>query len=394
MVNVRTTGGLYGFNVGNQQFTMRELTVSNAVVGINQLWSWGWTYQNLAITNCSTAFSMSNGGPTAQDVGTINILDSTITNCPVFVNSSWTTTSQPATAGSLNLENIQLHNVSVAVKSSHGTVLAGSSGTSTIAGWLQGHKYTPTGPTNYQGTYTPATRPSSLLESGSTRYWVKNKPPYAATLASNFVSIRSAGAKGDGITDDTTAIQNAITDAASAGKYVFLDYGVYKVTNTIYLPPRTHIVGESYPLILAAGSVFSHITKPIPVLQVGKPGDSGDIELQDFIVGTRGPAKGAVLIEYNLNAVLGAGVWDVHARIGGFTGSNLVQTQCPTNQSSPSSACEAAYMSVHITSAAQNAYLENCWFWTADHNIDSPTNTQISVYTGRGMLVEGTNVWL
>jgi glucan 1,3-beta-glucosidase len=393
MVNVQTTGGLYGFNVGNQQFTMRQLTVSNAVVGINQLWSWGWTYQNLAITNCSTAFSMYNGGPTAQTVGTVNILDSTITDCPVFVNSSWTTTSQPATAGSLNLENIQLSNVPVAVKSPKGTALVGHTGSSTIAGWLQGHRYTPSGPTNYQGTYAPAARPSSLLASGSSRYWVKNKPPYSATAASNFVSIRSAGAKGDGNTDDTTAIQNAINSAASAGKYVYLDYGVYKVTKTIYLPPKTRIVGESFPLILAAGSVFANINKPAPVIQVGKPGDSGDIELQDFIVGTRGSTPGAVLIEYNLKAVSGSGLWDVHTRIGGFDGSNLQESQCPVS-ASPNAACEAAYMSIHITSAAQNAYLENCWFWTADHNIDSAANTQISVYTGRGMLVEATNVWL
>ena len=31
---------------------------------------------------------------------------------------------------------------------------------------------------------------------------------------------------------------------------------------------------------------------------------------------------------------------------------------------------------------------------TADHDMDDPASTQISVYTGRGLLVESSNVWL
>lgn len=51
-------------------------------------------------------------------------------------------------------------------------------------------------------------------------------------------------------------------------------------------------------------------------------------------------------------------------------------------------------MSVHLTRSARNVYLENNWFWTADHDIDNPKNTQVSVYTGRGLLVEAQDVWL
>jgi glucan 1,3-beta-glucosidase len=62
----------------------------------------------------------------------------------------------------------------------------------------------------------------------------------------------------------------------------------------------------------------------------------------------------------------------------------------------PSANCLAAYMSMHITTSASGAYLENVWLWTADHDLDSASSTQISVYTGRGLLIEpsGGTCWL
>lgn len=54
-------------------------------------------------------------------------------------------------------------------------------------------------------------------------------------------------------------------------------------------------------------------------------------------------------------------------------------------------------MSMHITPSAKNLYMENCWFWTADHDMDDPLNqaTQVSVFAGRGILVDNAeNVWL
>lgn len=391
MSDVIITGGLYGANIGNQQYTMRNLTISNAVTGISQIWNWGWTYQGISISNCTTAFSMNGGGSSAQTVGSVNIIDSTISDCSVFVTTAWTTSSSPASAGTLMLENISLQNTPVAVNSTSGTVLEG--GTTTISSWGEGHKYTPSGPSTFQGTYAAPTRANGLLASGSSAYYTKSKPQYEASPTSSFVSIRSAGAKGDGTTDDTSAINTALSSAASSGSIVFFDQGTYKVTNTIYIPPGSRIVGESYPVIMASGSTFSNKCSPAPVVQVGKSGDSGSVEWSDMIVSTQGSAAGAILIEWNLSADSGSGMWDVHTRIGGFSGSDLQVSQCPTS-AAESTTCEAAYMGMHITSAAKNAYLENVWLWTADHDLDDANNTRVSVYTGRGLLVESENVWL
>ncbi|KAJ5971674.1 Pectin lyase fold/virulence factor [Penicillium vulpinum] len=389
MADVVITGGLYGANVGNQQFTMRNVVISNAVTAISQIWDWGWTYQGLLISDCTTALSISNGGAGSQQVGSVNVLDSTIKNCGTFVDTAWQTST--LSTGSLILENIILDNVPVAVKGVSGTVLAG--GSTTIGAWGQGHKYTPNGPTNFRGSFTAPSRPSGLLAGGSNRYFAKSKPQYEQSPVASFVSIRSAGAKGDGSTDDTTAIQSALTSAASAGKILFFNQGTYKVTNTLYVPPGSRIVGEAYSVIMATGNVWSSITNPVPVVQIGKSGESGSVEWSDMIVSTSGSTPGAVLVEWNLAATSGSGMWDVHTRIGGFKGSNQQVAQCPTS-AAVSVACQAAYMSMHITKTASGVYLENVWLWTADHDLESLTDTQISVYTGRGLLVEGKNVWL
>jgi len=42
MTDLEIDGGYYGMNIGNQQFTMKNIKITNAVVGIYQIWNWGW----------------------------------------------------------------------------------------------------------------------------------------------------------------------------------------------------------------------------------------------------------------------------------------------------------------------------------------------------------------
>lgn len=185
---------------------------------------------------------------------------------------------------------------------------------------------------------------------------------------------------------------------------------------------------------------------PKPVVQVGQPGEVGNVEWSDMIISTQRSQAGAVLIEWNL-ASLGdkSGMWDVHTRIGGFAGSNLQNADCPasvnsdapsnsnvitsnttvatswgspfqnsstagwsttspslahTNGSNASSTCVGAFMSLHITETATGLYMENVWLWTADHDLDSSlpkyADTNITVYAGRGLYIESQkgNIWL
>ncbi|HET7264512.1 MAG TPA: glycosyl hydrolase family 28-related protein [bacterium] len=67
-------------------------------------------------------------------------------------------------------------------------------------------------------------------------------PPVPRTTTDSFdpldppwVYIRSAGARGDGVTDDTAAVQAAFTEAATSGRPVFCRSGIYLVSATLVL---------------------------------------------------------------------------------------------------------------------------------------------------------------
>lgn len=195
---------------------------------------------------------------------------------------------------------------------------------------------------------------------------------------------------------------------------------------------------------MSSGQGFAKMDSPKSVIQVGKPGEAGNAELSDMVIATQGSQPGALLIEWNLDSSgEPAGMWDVHTRIGGFSGSKLQLANCPAtpalasgnhsttgNSTTPASAagttaplnpsysnltgpysnntgsslnnsseidtsCIGAFMSMHISKTASNLYIENNWLWTADHDLDAHF-TNITVYSGRGLYIESEkgNIWL
>jgi len=327
-------------------------------------------------------------------VGSVVVVDSVFQNTPIGIQTG-RSNSDPSppegqAANSLILDNVQFNNVAQPVTGPAGSTVLSSSSVGT---WGQGHSYTPNGPQTFQGPFTSQGR--------STQYTETSKPQYGSLPASSFLSARDAGCRGDGSTDDTACLNALFANALAQGKVVYLDAGDYLVTDSIYVPAGSRATGEAYPVILSAGANFADQNNPRPVLQVGKSGESGYVELSDLIVSTtiRGGVNqaGAILIEYNLATQPGSGLWDVHTRVGGFAGSNLQVAQCVKQPGNPgiNPACIAAFMSMHITPSASGVYMENNWFWVADHDVEDPNLTQITVYAGRGLLIEsqgGNNV--
>ncbi|KAJ5207928.1 hypothetical protein N7449_002307 [Penicillium cf. viridicatum] len=247
-----------------------------------------------------------------------------------------------------------------------------------------------------QSSLKTASKPASLLKGGA--IFERSKPLYEDVAASSFISVKSAGAKGDGTTDDTEAIQK-IFDSYKDGQVIYFDHGAYVITSTIKVPKDIKITGEIWPMLMAHGKTFADQENPVPVFQVGEKGDTGSVEMSDLIITTKGPAAGAILMEWNVagSSQGSAGMWDVHFRIGGAAGTELQSDTCPKTpkeKTTPKEECMAAFMLLHITKKG-SAYLENTWFWTADHELDLKDHNQINVYTGRGVLIESQNpVWL
>ncbi|KAJ7043174.1 exo-beta-1,3-glucanase [Mycena alexandri] len=388
-------GGKYGLWVGNQQFTVRNVTITNAQTAILGSWNWGWTFQDLNIANCGIGLDLLTGSTAAsQVVGAEAIIDATVSDTPIFLRTSTSSNGQLVNAGSLVLNNIKLTNVPTAVGVVDGTVVL-EGGTTTIAFWGQGNVYSGSSSTPQftQGIIVAPSKPAVLLDS-SGKFFGRTHPQYATYAVDQFVSVRDQGGKGDGTTDDTAALK-AIFAAYAGCKIIFFDAGTYVVTSTLQIPAGTQVVGEGWSVIAGKGAAFQDVNNPEVVVQVGATGSSGVVEITDIIFSTIGPAPGAIVVEWNVKETTqgGAGMWDSHIRLGGAAGTDL-ELNCPIDGSGGFPTCAAAFLALHLTSSS-TAYLEGTWVWLADHDLDANAQTQISLYSGRGVLSESAGpVWM
>ncbi|KAI8201600.1 hypothetical protein COL154_003923 [Colletotrichum chrysophilum] len=397
-------GGQYGANFGNQQYTARNLRFWNSQIAINQLWDWGWTYKSIYVENCGTGIRIQD-----NSTSSVTLIDSEFVNVQTAIRTPRSASIVPIAAGTLMMENVAFSNVGTILQGpQNNTIISGTKGSVVSQGFAMGHIYTPSGPTDYTGSdtgYFPVYNALVATTANGTKYYERSKPHYETLSADCFVSARTFGAKGDGVTDDTVALNNLFNYVASKSSLVaFVDAGTYYVSDTVFIPAGARIVGEALAsIIMGGGPKFQDISSPHPVVKVALPGDCGTIEWSDMIVSTRGAAPGAKVVEYNLNT-LGepAGMWDVHIRVGGYAGTQQQLKECPTTPNATVTAdtldknCIAAWMSMHITKPASNLFMENCWLWVADHDLEDPTYTQVTIYAGRGLLIEATagKIWL
>lgn len=393
MSDLTFNGGLYGAFLGNQQFTSRNWVFNGCQTGIYMNWNWGWTLSNMTFNNCGTGIDMSNS-PANQTVGSVVLSDSTFTNTRIGVKSAYNLGANvPTTGGTLVIDNTQFGGATP-VTDPNGNTIEGSN----IDGstWISGNVYSNSATAAAtQGQVPKPVKAAGLLNNGN--IFGKSKPQYENAASSDFLSAKAQGCKGDATTDDTLCIQNFLKQAASTGQIAYFDHGVYKVTDTIQVPDTINIVGEVWSTILASG--FNDASSPKPVWQVGAAaGSQGAVQISDMLFEILGPNPGAIMIQWNLQSTQGAsGMWDTHVRIGGSYGSELLLANCPKqlNTNNAPTSCEGAFMMFYASPESSNVYLENTWFWTADHDMEDPLNQQISVYNGRGMLIRSAGpVWL
>ncbi len=88
--------------------------------------------------------------------------------------------------------------------------------------------------------------------SNTTRIWGTMR---ASNLPEVF-NVKGYGAVGDGLTDDSAAIQRAINDVPSAGGTVYFPAGVYRITSTLLPKPYTSMIGEGNNSVLSVPSAI------------------------------------------------------------------------------------------------------------------------------------------
>lgn len=99
---------------------------------------------------------------------------------------------------------------------------------------------------------------SASFETGSPSWLVKfpNKTVDLAYIGTPY-NVKMEGAKGNGITDDTAALQASIYK--HAGKCVYIPAGVYMISDTLILPNDTFITGDGIESIIQATQNFTGI---------------------------------------------------------------------------------------------------------------------------------------
>ncbi|KAK6519188.1 hypothetical protein TWF281_003877 [Arthrobotrys megalospora] len=391
MSDVTFSGGAVGAYLGNQQFTIRKFSFNGCKVAVETHWNWALSAKSFLINNCQVGFNISASVGSGQGTGSINIMDTTIMNTPVGIVATLAGTNRT----SIMVDNWKMINVGAGINdlSSGQTVLAG--GTGIIPSWGSGITYNSAPMYGSRGMpqsggriITDLEKPGVLLgEFGN--WFERSKPQYQDLPASSFHDVKTSGARGNGRSDDTAAINAALQTATSAGKVTYFPHGMYLVTDTILVPPGAKIVGEAWSQIQGTGTKFSNKDSPHIMVKVGNPGDVGDVEIQDMLFGVRGGTAGAILVQWNIKARSpgSAALWDSHWRVGGSIGTNLQKAQCPklTGQINPN--CMAGSLLLHLTPTS-SGYFENAWIWTADHDLDVITQDQIDIYVARGVLIE------
>ena len=414
MADLTFNNGHQGAFLGSQQFTSRNMTFNNCQTAIFMNWNWAWTLHGITVNGGGTAIDMSTHFGTNvanQTVGSMILADSIISNVEYGIRFAYQNTSANfyPTGGSLVIDNVNFSGITggVLVDVTNTSIIA--SDTSHIDTWASGNGYlygsgthqsstTVLKGTKQENAINAPNKAQTLLDSKQ-NIFTQSRPQYESYPLSSFITAKSQGCAGDGTTDDTVAINKLLQQVANTGNIAYFEHGAYLVSDTIQVPANVKMTGSIWPLIVADGQSFNDPSNPKAVFQVGQSGGKGGFEISDFIFETKGPAGGAVMIEWNLASAQGsAGMWDTHVRIGGSAGTELELAQCAAVNGTTNpieKSCDGVFLMFHATTLSSGVYLENSWFWVADHELDSGASKQLTIYSARGALFQSQGpVWL
>ena len=251
---------------------------------------------------------------TGQPLGSLILVDAIIANTPTGIVTSLLADNST----SLLLQNVGFFKVKNSITDNvlSKVLLAGGDEVK-LDNWAFGRVMNAHGESSFiHGAAIPTMdRVESLLSTELAyvrpNFYTRRRPKYTDIGQSQIINLKSAGAKGDGVTDDTTALNSIFSAAANMSSIVFVPFGIYRVTDTIKIPVGSRVIGQAWPQIMGEGKRFSNQLARRPVVQVGEPDESGVVEIQDMMITVKSATAGAVLLQWNVHEITrgSAGLW-------------------------------------------------------------------------------------
>jgi hypothetical protein len=279
--------------------------------------------QQLGFANVETAIIIVGGagGPmsTGQGVGSLALTDMIVVNANVGIETSL----DADYSTSFILQNAAFQGVdNIVIDSAAGQVLypGDASVVIFVDSWGFGQVANATGETDFVNgnTIQGPPRPTSLVvdeadDSGTGQlfYFTRRRPSYLDLGNSQLMDVKAYGASGNGVDDDTAILNHILSVAANISAIVYIPHGVYIISDTLYVPVGSRIIGQAWPQIMATGEKFGDMAHPKVAVQVGEMGSVGVAEIQCMLFTVRGPTAGAVLLEWNVHESSkgSAGLW-------------------------------------------------------------------------------------
>lgn len=277
------------------------MTFKNCKTAVQIIWDWGWVWKSVTIDGADVGFRLI--GDDGGNIGSVSFIDSVFSNVGTAVLMAPPSEKAGSGTSGLILDNTR---ISGSVKDTSGNTITGSGYCNNFVigpvykdgkrSWTKGSTAN-----EYKREKTLLGKTKSGLDVAP--YFERSKEQYKGRSAGDFKSLKGeGGAKGDGSTDDTSAVQNFFNKYGDGNSIIYVDAGVYMLSDTVVIPRNAKIVGEMWPQFAAFGDKFSDASEPRVMLQVGKEGDEGNVEMQDLILTTKGGTAGAILMEWNVKA--------------------------------------------------------------------------------------------
>jgi len=230
--------------------------------------------------------------------------------------------------------------------------------------------------------------------SGGDAFQISYTPPFTGSVGTNvgdklaqYISVKDFGAVGDGVTDDTVAIQAAVSYVGSIGGAIFFPTGSYLVSSTInILDSGIVFAGESAVGTFEGSKIIGNVATPAAIFSIGNFVEHilfTNIAIESAPIGIIVPI-GSLVTDLSFNYVVFSHISDKAIFIAdtsdGLSGGLIVANISNVQYND----CKSGFVSA-TDCMVNNVHFDNQWWY-------NPQNGGYGVYLGDSLYTTNNSI--